>query len=113
MTGAGWAQIVLYFAILIALVKPLGGYMARVYEGEPVLLEKVFGSLERFIYRLSGVKRDDDQTWKAYAIGMLIFNVAGLLVVYLLQRLQAALPLNPQGLAAVTPDSSWNTAVSF
>jgi len=94
-------------------VKPLGGYMARVYEGEPVLLEKVFGPLERLFYRLAGVKRDDDTSWKTYAVGMLIFNVAGLVVVYALQRLQGILPMNPQSLSAVTPDSSWNTATSF
>jgi potassium-transporting ATPase potassium-binding subunit len=113
MTGAGWAQIVLYLVVLVALAMPLGSYMARVYEGEPVLLQKVFGWLERLVYRLAGVKRDEDTSWKTYAIAMMTFNVAGLLVVYLLQRLQASLPLNPRGLAAVTPDSSWNTATSF
>ena len=113
MTGAGWAQIVLYLVVLLALVKPLGGYMARVYEGEPVLLEKVFGPLERLFYRLSGVRRDEEMSWKTYAIAMLVFNMAGLVVLYLLQRLQTSLPLNPQRLAAVTPDSSWNTATSF
>jgi K+-transporting ATPase ATPase A chain len=113
MTWQGWAQIALYFVVLLAAVKPLGSYMARVYEGQPVLLEKVFGPIERLIYRLAGVKRDDDTNWKTYAIAMMVFNVAGLVVVYLLQRLQAALPLNPQGLTAVTPDSSWNTATSF
>src|SRR5207248_2367889 len=68
---------------------------------------------ERVIYRLAGVRREDENTWQTYAIGMLVFNVAGLFVVYALQRLQGVLPLNPQGLAAVSPDSSWNTAVSF
>ncbi|MBE7486139.1 MAG: potassium-transporting ATPase subunit KdpA [Polyangiaceae bacterium] len=113
MSWQSWAQILLFFAVLLAAVKPLGSYMARVYEGEPVLLEKVFGSIERLIYRLAGVERDADDHWKSYAVGMLVFNISGLVVVYLLQRLQGSLPLNPQALPAVTPDSSWNTATSF
>ena len=113
MTWQAWAQIALFFSVLLAAVKPLGGYMARVYEGQPVLLEKIFGPLERLIYRLAGVKRDDDTNWKTYAVGVMLFNVAGLVIVYLLQRFQASLPLNPQAMPAVTPDSSWNTATSF
>jgi K+-transporting ATPase ATPase A chain len=106
-------QIVLYLVVLLALAKPLGWYMARVYEGQPVGLDRVFGPVERLIYRVCGVREGDEMDWKTYAVAMLLFNVAGFLVVYLLQRLQAGLPLNPQGLAAVTPDSSFNTAVSF
>jgi K+-transporting ATPase ATPase A chain len=113
MTWQGYAQIVLYFVVLLALVKPLGGYMARVYEGEPTLLGKVLGPVERFIYRIAGTSPEDDMDWKRYALAMLLFNAAGLVVVYVLQRAQAVLPLNPQALAAVTPDSSWNTATSF
>jgi len=109
----GYAQLALYFVVLVALVKPLGGYMARVYQNEPIALEKIFGPVERLMYRAAGVKRDDETTWKTYAVGMLLFNAAGLFVVYALQRLQGVLPLNPQGMAAVAPDSSWNTAVSF
>ncbi|HSQ67331.1 MAG TPA: potassium-transporting ATPase subunit KdpA [Polyangiaceae bacterium] len=113
MSWQGWAQLALYFVVLVALVKPLGGYMARVYQNEPIFLEKLFGPVERLMYRAAGVKRDDETTWKTYAVGMLLFNAAGLFVVYALQRLQGVLPLNPQGMAAVSPDSSWNTAVSF
>ncbi|MFO0565427.1 MAG: potassium-transporting ATPase subunit KdpA [Polyangiaceae bacterium] len=113
MSWQGWVQILLYVGVLVAAAKPLGSYVARVYEGEPVFMEKVFGPLERLIYRLAGVRRDADDPWKTYALGMLLFNMAGLLVVYLLQRAQASLPLNPASMPAVTPDSSWNTAVSF
>lgn len=113
MTWQGYAQIILYFVLLVALVKPLGGYVARVYEGEPTLLDRVFAPIERLVYRVAGTSRDEDMDWKTYALAMLLFNAAGLVVVYALQRLQAALPLNPQALPAVTPDSSWNTATSF
>lgn len=113
MTWQSWAQLLLYFAVLLAAVRPLGGYMARVYQGEPVLLEKALGPIERLFYRVAGVRRDDDTGWKSYAIDMLLFNTAGLLVVYGLQRLQGVLPLNPQGLAAPSAHQSWNTAVSF
>jgi K+-transporting ATPase ATPase A chain len=98
---------------MITLAKPLGAYMARVYQNQPFGLDRALGWLERLIYRLAGVRPTEEMGWKTYAVGMLLFNVAGLLVVYLLQRLQGALPLNPQGLGAVAPDSSFNTAVSF
>jgi K+-transporting ATPase ATPase A chain len=108
-----WFQIIFYLAVLLLLAKPLGVYMARVYEGERTFLVRVLGPVERFIYRLAGVNPDDDMNWKAYAIAVMLFNVLGLLVVYALQRFQPFLPLNPQGLGAITPDSSWNTATSF
>ncbi|MBI4178515.1 potassium-transporting ATPase subunit KdpA [bacterium] len=113
MTANGILQLVLYVVVLLALAKPLGAYMARVYEGRPFGLDRVLGPLERLIYRLSGVRPDQEMSWKTYAIAMLLFNFAGLLVVYGLQRLQHVLPLNPQGLGAVSPDSSFNTAASF
>ncbi|HVJ16416.1 MAG TPA: potassium-transporting ATPase subunit KdpA, partial [Polyangiaceae bacterium] len=113
MTVNAWLQIGLFLLVLIALVKPLGSYMARVYEGEPLLLEKVFGPIERLFYRLAGVRRDLDMSWKTYAVSMLVFNLAGLLVVYALQRLQGNLPLNPQGFGPTTPDLAFNTATSF
>jgi K+-transporting ATPase ATPase A chain len=87
--------------------------MAKVYQGEHTFLDGVLGPVERFIYRVAGVKPDEEMSWKTYAIAAMVFNVMGLLVLYGLQRLQAFLPLNPQGFGAVTPDSSWNTAVSF
>jgi len=113
MTANGVLQLVLYVVVLLALAKPLGAYMARVYEGRPFGLDRILGPVERLIYRLSGVRPDEEMNWKSYAIAMLLFNFAGLLAVYALQRLQFVLPLNPQGLGAVSPDSSFNTAVSF
>jgi K+-transporting ATPase ATPase A chain len=113
MTSNAVLQLLLYFVVLIGLAKPLGSYMARVYEGEKVALERVLGPIERLIYRLAGTSRDEEMGWKRYAVAMLVFNMAGLFAVYALQRLQAVLPLNPQALPAVTPDSSFNTAMSF
>lgn len=108
-----WIQLIFYIVVLIALAKPLGSFMAKVYQGEHTLLHPVLRPVERFLYRISGVNSEEDMDWKTYAIAAMLFNLLGLLVVYGLQRFQAALPLNPQGLGAVTPDSSWNTAVSF
>jgi len=108
-----WFQLIIYTVVLLLLAKPLGSYMARVYQGEHVFLDRVLGPVEHFIYRLSGIDPQDEMAWKGYAIAMLVFNALGLSLVYALQRLQGVLPLNPQGLGAVTPDSSWNTAVSF
>ncbi|MEO7113178.1 MAG: potassium-transporting ATPase subunit KdpA [Polyangiaceae bacterium] len=116
MSWQGWAQILLFLVLLVAAVKPLGTYMARVYEGEPIFLEKIFGWLERALYRASGVPREDadrEMKWTTYAAAMLLFNVAGIVVVYGILRLQGHLPLNPDGMSAVSPDLSWNTAVSF
>ncbi len=113
MTFSGILQIVLYLVVLVALVRPLGAFMASVYQGERTWLSPLTGPLERLVYRVCGVRADDEQTWKQYAAGVLAFNALGLLVVYLLQRCQAGLPLNPQGLAGIAPDSAFNTAVSF
>src|SRR5512139_2812242 len=113
MTLNGWLQLILYFVVLIALAKPLGAFMARVYEGRATRLDRIIGPIERLIYRLSGVNSQAEMNWKTYALAMLLFNLFGLIVVYVLQRMQGALPLNPQGLGAVSPDSSFNTAVSF
>jgi K+-transporting ATPase ATPase A chain len=113
MTANGHLQLVLYLVVLLGLAKPLGTYMARVFDGPPMVLDRVLGPVERLIYRLSGVDPEQGMTWRMYAVAMILFNLVGLLVVYALQRLQSVLPLNPQGLGAVTPDSSFNTAVSF
>jgi K+-transporting ATPase ATPase A chain len=113
MTANGLTQLALYVVVLLALAKPLGAYMARVYEGRRIALDRVLGWLERLTYRLCGVRSHEEMGWKAYALAMLLFNFLGFLAVYLLQRLQGVLPLNPQGLGAVSPDSSFNTAVSF
>jgi K+-transporting ATPase ATPase A chain len=113
MTANGIVQLVFYVVVLLLLAKPLGAYMARVFENRPCGLDKALGWLERLIYRASGIRPAQEMGWKAYALAMLLFNLAGLLVVYGLQRLQGVLPLNPMGLGAVSPDSSFNTAVSF
>jgi K+-transporting ATPase ATPase A chain len=109
----GYLQLLLYIVALIGLAKPLGWFMARVYQGQPVGIDRVLGPVERLIYRLCGTRPDEEMNWKTYAIAMLLFNLVGFLFLYALQRLQVALPLNPQGLGAVSPDSSFNTAVSF
>ncbi len=108
-----WIQLGFYIVVLLLLAKPLGLFMARVYQGEHTFLDPILKPAERFLYRLAGVKAEEEMDWKVYAIAMLLFNAVGLLAVYALQRFQGVLPLNPQGLGAVTPDSSWNTAVSF
>ncbi len=113
MTANGVLQLVFYLVVLLVLAKPLGAYMARVYEGRRVALDRALGWLERLIYRVSGINPKAEMGWKTYALTMLIFNLAGVLAVYALQRLQGVLPLNPAGLGAVSPDSSFNTAVSF
>jgi len=113
VTASGVVQLSVYVVALVALARPLGAYMARVYENRPCGLDRGLGWLERLLYRWAGVRPTEEMGWKTYAATMLLFNLAGLLVVYALQRLQGVLPLNPQGLAAVSPDSSFNTAVSF
>jgi K+-transporting ATPase ATPase A chain len=113
MTANGILQLAFYLIVLLALAKPLGAYMARVYEGRPIVLDRALGWLERLIYKASGVAPEAEMGWKTYALTMLLFNLAGVLAVYALQRLQGVLPLNPAGLGAVSPDSSFNTAVSF
>jgi potassium-transporting ATPase potassium-binding subunit len=113
MTANGVVQLVLFLVVLLALAKPLGEYMARVYDGKARIAGKVFGPLERLIYRACGVSPDREMGWKIYATAMLVFNLAGILVVYLLLRLQDVLPLNPEKLAATSPDLAFNIAVSF
>ncbi|MGH7244591.1 MAG: potassium-transporting ATPase subunit KdpA [Phycisphaerales bacterium] len=113
MTTPGVFQIVLYFAVLLALVKPLGWFMARVYSGKPCGLDAVLGPIERLFYRLAGVKATQEMDWKRYAAAVLVFSATGLFLVYGLQRAQAALAFNPQGLSAISADSSFNTSISF
>ena len=113
MTANGIVQIAFYVVVVLVLVKPLGAYMARVYEGRRVALDRVLGWLERLTYRLGGIRADEEMGWKTYAVAMLVFNLLGFLAVYALQRLQGVLPLNPQAMGPVSPDSSFNTAVSF
>ncbi|WP_437594642.1 potassium-transporting ATPase subunit KdpA [Sorangium sp. So ce1000] len=113
MTASGALQAALYLAVLIGLSVPLGAYMARVYQGETGLMVRVLGPLERLIYRAAGVRPDQEMRWQDYAFAVLAFNLAGLLVLYALQRLQGALPLNPEAMTAVPPDLAFNTAASF
>jgi potassium-transporting ATPase potassium-binding subunit len=113
MTAAALLQVGVFVLLLIAAALPLGAYMARVYSGSARLAERVLGPVERLFYRIAGVQPEHDMTWSAYARALLAFNLLGLLAVYGLQRAQALLPLNPAGLGAVSPELSWNTAVSF
>jgi potassium-transporting ATPase potassium-binding subunit len=106
-------QIILFLVVLIAFVKPLGGYMARVYEGTSPGADRAFGWLERLIYRAGGIDPTVNMTWKQYTTAALVFNFLGISFVYLLQRVQHVLPLNPQGMPAISADSAFNTAVSF
>jgi K+-transporting ATPase ATPase A chain len=106
-------QLVLYVGVLLALAKPLGTYMARIFEGQPAVLNTIGGPFERLLYRVCGVDAAKEMRWTQYAFAVLAFNLLGGLAIYALQRLQNYLPLNPQNFGAVSPDSSFNTAVSF
>ncbi|ADV10954.1 potassium-transporting ATPase subunit KdpA [Mesorhizobium ciceri] len=113
MTLNGWIQILVYCGIVILLVKPLGGYMHRVFDGDRTLLSPLFGPLERGLYRVCGTSEREEQHWTTYAVALLLFNLAGFLVLYALQRLQGSLPYNPAGMTAVEPGLAFNTAASF
>ncbi|MBI4926650.1 MAG: potassium-transporting ATPase subunit KdpA [Anaerolineae bacterium] len=113
MTMHGWLQILIYFVILVLTVKPLGAYMAQVYQGKASLLSPILGGLEHRFYRIAGVHPDEEMNWKTYAIAVLAFSLVGVAFLYLLQRIQHLLPLNPAGFGAVAPDLALNTAVSF
>lgn len=113
MTPNGWIQIDLFCAIILALTPLLGGYMTRVFAGERTFLSPVLRPVEGALYALAGVDPRREQTWLGYTLAMLLFHVAGFLVLYAVLRLQDLLPLNPQEMAAVPPDLSLNTAISF
>jgi potassium-transporting ATPase potassium-binding subunit len=113
MTLIGWLQILVFCAIILALVKPLGGYMTRVFNGERTFLSPVLRPVEATLYALAGVDERREQHWITYTVAMLLFNAAGFLILYALMRLQASLPLNPADMSAVAPDLAFNTAVSF
>src|SRR6188508_164085 len=113
MTINGWIQIAIYCAIIVALVKPLGWYMTRVFNGERTFLSPVLRPVEAGLYWLGGVDEKREQHWTTYTVAMLFFHVGGLLILYALMRLQAMLPFNPAGQSAVAPDLAFNTAVSF
>src|SRR5262249_8538621 len=101
MTANGYLQLAFYVVVLIALAKALGAYMSRVYEGEPAGLNRVGAPLERLLYRVCGIDPEREMRWTEYALAAMAFNIVGLLAVYVLQRIQGWLPLNPQGLTGV------------
>ena len=115
MTSIGLLQIFLFFLVLLALTKPLGAYMARLFEGERTFLHPVVRPLERLVYKLCGVDESNEQHWTHYAGSLLAFSLAGILLTYLIQRVQGILPFNPQGFGGklITPDLAFNTAASF
>lgn len=113
MTSRDYLQLFIFLLILLATAKPLGIYMDRVYSGEPILARKIFGPLERLIYRLIGANPDEDQPWTKYALSLLMFSAVGLVFTYAILRIQNLLPLNPQGMPPLSPHLAFNTAVSF
>jgi K+-transporting ATPase ATPase A chain len=113
MTLIGWFQILLFSAVILALTKPIGVWMFRIFEGDRQPLPRFFGPIERFLYRLCGVNPKEQQDWKQYALALLLFSVIPLLVTYAIERLQHRLPLNPQNFPPVSPDLAFGTAVSF
>jgi K+-transporting ATPase ATPase A chain len=113
MTALAFLKIAVFFLLVLAVTKPLGLYMRRVFSGEKTFLDPVLGPLERLVYRLGGVDAKKEQDWKAYAASLIVFSVLGVLGVYAVERLQALLPLNPDRLPAVPPALAWNTAISF
>src|SRR5437764_7269837 len=113
MSINGWLRISLYFLVILAVTKPLGIYMFRVFEGEQQPLPRFFGPIERGLYWLCGVDPREQQTWTQYALAMLLFSAITLLVTYAIERLQQILPLNPQNLSPVPADLAFGTASSF
>ena len=113
MTSNGWLQVALFGVIVVAITRPAGGYMTRVFAGEWTPVSPLLRPVERFIYRCCGVDETEEQSWRTYAVAMLFFSVAGFVTLFALQRLQWYLPLNPQGQAGVEPVLAFNTSVSF
>src|SRR5687767_4269723 len=115
MTPMGIFQILFFFAVLLALTKPLGAFMARIYEGQRTFLHPVLRPLETLLYKLGGVKEDVEQRWTQYTASLLAFSAVSFVFTYAIQRLQGILPFNPQGFGTdkATADVSFNTAVSF
>jgi potassium-transporting ATPase potassium-binding subunit len=113
MTLNGWIQILIYCVLVLALVKPLGWYMTAVFNGDRTPLSPVLRPVEKGLYRLGGVDETREQNWLSYTVAMLFFHVGGFLILYALLRVQGVLPFNPQGMTAVAPDLSFNTAISF
>src|SRR5215831_18025277 len=113
MTANGWLQIAVFLALIFLVTKPLGVYMARVFNRERTFLDPVLRPVERLLYRLTFVDENHEMRWTEYSVAMLLFSVVPMLLLYLIERLQPFLPLNPQKFAAITPDLAFNTAASF
>ena len=113
MSANGWLQIAIFFALVLLLAKPMGLYLHRVFARERTWLDPVMRPIERLLYKLTGVREDEEMRWTEYAVAMLVFSGASLLLTYLVERAQAVLPLNPQHLPGVPAALAWNTAVSF
>jgi K+-transporting ATPase ATPase A chain len=113
MTANGWLQIIIFFALIVLLTKPLGLYMFKVFSGERTWLSPVLRPVERGLYRFSGVEEEKEQGWLGFAVSLILFSLVGLVVTYVLERTQGGLPFNPANLPAVTPGLAFNTAVSF
>jgi K+-transporting ATPase ATPase A chain len=113
MSVAGWIQIILFFAVILAVTRPLGAYMFRVFEGDRQPLPRTLGRIEHGLLRLCGLRAPKEQTWVEYAVAMLLFSALGLLGTYVIQRAQGSLPFNPQHLPGVPPALAFNTAASF
>src|SRR6476661_4935295 len=113
MTVNGWLQIIVYLAVILALTKPIGVFMTRVFNRERTFLDPVLRPVERLLYRLTLVDEEHEMRWTEYAFSMLLFSGVSMLVLYLIERVQQWLPLNPQKFAAVGPDLAFNTAASF
>jgi K+-transporting ATPase ATPase A chain len=113
MTLNGWLQITLFIAAVLVLAKPMGSYMTAVFERRKTFLDPVLGPCERLLYRITGVDADEEMRWTQYAVAMLVFSAATLVLTYVVQRLQAHLPWNPQHLPGVESSLAFNTAISF
>ncbi len=113
MTVNGWLQIIVYLAVILAVTKPMGVFMARVFNRERTFLDPVLRPIERLLYRLTLVDEEHEMRWTEYAVSMLLFSGVSMLVLYLIERTQQILPWNPQKFAAVAPDLAFNTAASF
>ena len=109
----GWFQTAAFFLIILALTKPLGTYMAAVFAGERTFLSPIFLPVERMLYRLGGVRENEEMTWLVYTLAMLAFSAVSLVWLYVLLRTQQWLPFNPQHFPNLAPDSAWNSAISF
>ncbi len=113
MTINGWLQIAIFLALILAVTKPMGVFMTRVFNRERTFLDPVLRPIERLIYRLTGVDENHEMRWTEYAFAMLLFSVVSMLLLYLMERVQGFLPLNPQKFAAVPQALAFNTAASF